>query len=332
MGHNMVEQNIFLIIAGSAVTMFVLGGLFITLTILSRPKAMLRKRMSQIGVIGEAGGEGDKSEGRRAKRIQQKIKQLEQKGKKRSQLENIRAGILQAGMDVSLSVYFIFSAVLAISAALVYLVLHYPPMGAIPVALIAGILIPKMLLGRMAKKRQKKFTANFANAVDLIVRGIRSGLPVNECFNVIAREFDAPLGEEFRLLVEGQNLGMTMDTLLAQGIERIPTSEYKFFAIVIQIQKQTGGNLADTLAGLSSVLRDRKKMRDKARAMASEAMSSAGIIASLPFAVATLLSVVNPAYLMVLFTETTGQYMVGGGLIWMTIGMMVMKKMINFKM
>lgn len=328
----MIEQNIILIIAGSAITMFVLGGLFITFTILARPKVILRKRINQIGGIGEAGGDADKSEGRRAKRIQQKIKQLEQKNKKRSQLENIRAGILQAGMDISLSVYFIFSAVLAVVSALVYLVLGYPPMGAIAVAIIAGILLPKMVLGSMARKRQKKFTANFANAVDLIVRGIRSGLPVNECFNVIAREFDAPLGEEFRLLVEGQNLGMTIDNLLAQGIERIPTSEYKFFAIVVQIQKQTGGNLADTLAGLATVLRERKKMRDKARAMASEAMSSAGIIASLPFAVAALLSVVNPEYLMVLFTEKTGQYLVAGGLFWMTMGVLVMKKMINFKM
>ena len=133
-------------------------------------------------------------------------------------------------------------------------------------------------------------------------------------------------------MVEGQNLGMNMDDLLAKGIERIPTSEYKFFAIVLEIQRQTGGNLAETLAGLSSVLRERKKMRDKAQAMASEATASAAIIGSLPFAVGTLLSVVNPDYLMVLFTEKTGKMLVAFGLFWMFLGSMVMKKMINFKM
>jgi len=327
----MIKQQIIMIIIASAGVMFVLGASFIAYTVLSRPKVLLRQRVKELGVIGEAVS-SDKSENRRAKRIQEKIKQLEQKNKKQSNLEAIRASILQAGLDISVGTYFVFSAVLALVSALVYLVAGYPPMGAVPVALICGLLVPKLVLMKMASTRQAKFTANFANAVDLVVRGIRSGLPVNECFNVVAREFEAPLGEEFRLLVEGQNLGLTIEHLLESGIERIPTSEYKFFAIVIQIQRQTGGNLADTLAGLSSVLRDRKKMRDKAKAMAGEAIASAGIIGSLPFAVGGLLSIVNPAYLMVLFTEPTGQKLIMFGLFWMFLGSMVMKKMINFKM
>jgi len=327
----MIEQQIFTIIAASAGIMFVLGATFIAFTVLNRPKVLLRQRVKDIGAIGEA-ITSDKSENRRAKRIQEKIKQLEQKNKKRSNLEALRASILQAGLDITAGTYFVFSAVLALVAALVYLVAGYPPLGAVPVALICGLLVPKLVLMKMASTRQRKFTENFANAVDLVVRGIRSGLPVNECFNVVAREFEAPLGEEFRLLVEGQNLGLTIEHLLESGIERIPTSEYKFFAIVIQIQRQTGGNLADTLAGLSSVLRDRKKMRDKAKAMAGEAIASAGIIGSLPFAVGGLLSIVNPKYLMVLFIEPTGQKLIMFGLFWMFLGSMVMKKMINFKM
>ena len=145
-------------------------------------------------------------------------------------------------------------------------------------------------------------------------------------------EFEAPLGEEFRLLVEGQNLGMTIDDLMAKGIERLPTAEYKFFAIVTQIQRQTGGNLADTLAGLSTVLRERKKMRDKAQAMAAEAKASSMIIGSLPFAVAALLSVVNSDYLMLLFITDKGNYMLAGGAFWMSLGTLVMSKMINFEM
>ncbi len=327
----MIKETVILIIIASAVAMFVLGSVFIIVTVMSRPKILLRKRISEIGSLGEVSST-EKTESRRAKRIQEKIKQLEQKTKKRSFMEAIRASILQAGLDISPGTYFVISAVLAAVSSLIYLVLKLPPIGAVAVAVVMGALIPKFVLMYMARKRQALFTQHFANAADLIVRGIRSGLPVNECFNVIAREFEAPLGEEFRLLVEGQNLGMTIDSLLEKGIERIPTSEYKFFAIVLQIQRQTGGNLADTLDGLSKVLRDRKKMRDKAKAMASEAMASAGIIGSMPFAVAGLLSVVNPEYLMVLYYEKTGNYLVGFGLFWMFLGSMVMKKMINFKM
>jgi len=327
----MIKDQVIMIIIASAAAMFLLGAMFIIFTVINRPKVLKRQRIRELGAIGEAVS-GDKADSRRAKRIQDKIKQLEQKNKKRGHMEALRAKILQAGLDITIGTYFILSTVLALVSALIYLVLGYPLIGAIPVAIIAGLLIPKIVLGSMASKRQKKFTAGFADATDLVVRGIRSGLPVNECFNVVAREFEAPLGEEFRLLVEGQNLGMTIDDLLAKGIERIPTSEYKFFAIVIQIQRQTGGNLADTLSNLSGVLRDRKKMRDKARAMASEATASAAIIGSLPFAVGTLLSVVNPEYLMVLFTETTGQYLIAFGLFWMFLGTMVMRKMINFKM
>jgi len=320
-----------MIIVASGVFMFVVGSVLIVFAILQRPKTILKKRVSQIGTLGES-NTADKAESRRAKRIQDKIKQLESRSQKKSFMEGVHTSILQAGIDMSPAAYFLMSAVLAVVSALVYLVLKFPPIGAIAVALIFGLLVPKLFLKMKANKRQKLFTASFADATDLVVRGIRSGLPVNECFNVIAREFEAPLGEEFRLLVEGQNLGMTIESLMEKGIERIPTSEYKFFAIVLQIQRATGGNLADTLANLSLVLRDRKKMRDKARAMASEAMASAGIIASLPFAVATLLSVVNPSYLMVLYYEQTGNYMVMGGLFWMFLGTMVMKKMINFKM
>ncbi|NQW02283.1 MAG: type II secretion system F family protein [Rhodospirillales bacterium] len=327
----MVEQAIILNIIGSVVGMIVLGGIFVAVMYVSRRRFLLRKRLNQIGVINDMAAP-EKGDDRRAKRIQDKIKKLEQSSSKQRGLDALRANILQAGVSLTVSTYFVFSAILGLGSALGYLVLGYPPMGAIAVALIMGLAVPKLVIMRMASKRQAKFTKHFAEAIEIVVRGIRSGLPVNECFNVVAREFEAPLGEEFRLLVEGQNLGMSLDDLMAKGIARIPTSEYKFFAIVIQIQRQTGGNLADTLSNLSGVLRDRKKMRDKARAMAGEAIASAGIIGSLPFAVAILLSLVNPKYLMVLFTEETGQYLVAFGLFWMFLGSMVMKKMINFKM
>jgi tight adherence protein B len=325
------QETIIFIVIGAVAAMLVLGGVIIGAVYIIRPKVLLRKRMNQIGIIGD-GGASDKAENRRQKRIQEKIKQLEQRSRKQSRLEALRSQIMQAGLDINIATYFVFSAIIGLVAAFGYLMSGLPPLGAIPVLLIGAFLVPKLLLSSMADRRQQKFTSNFADAVDLIVRGIRSGLPINECFRVVAREFEPPLGEEFRLLVEGQNLGWTIDDLMAKGIQRLPTAEYKFFAIVTQIQRQTGGNLADTLSNLSTVLRERKKMRDKAQAMASEAKASASIIGSLPFAVAGILSVVNPDYLMLLFTEKTGNYLLGFGAFWMTCGSLVMRKMINFKM
>ncbi len=325
------QQTIIFVIIGAVFAMLLLGGGIIGAVYIIRPKVLLRKRMNQIGMIGD-GGASDKAESRRQKRIQEKVKQLEQKTRKQSRLEVLRAKIMQAGLEISVTTYFVFSAIVGVVAAGGYVASGLPILGAIPVALIGMFLVPRLLLGSMADRRQKKFTQNFADAIDLVVRGIRSGLPINECFRVVAREFEPPLGEEFRLLVEGQNLGWTIDDLMARGIQRLPTAEYKFFAIVIQIQRQTGGNLAETLSGLSTVLRERKQMRDKAQAMASEAKASAMIIGSLPFAVAGILSVVNPDYLMLLFTQKTGNYLLAFGAFWMTCGSLVMRKMINFKM
>ena len=327
------QQTIIFIVIGAVAAMLMLGGGIIGATFIIRPKVLLRKRMNQIGVIGDGGSANEqRSESRRQKRIQEKVKQLKQKNAKKGRLEIINGQILQAGLNMNLSTYFVISTGLGVFAVFGYLLSGLQPLGAIAVFPVGAILVPKLILGSMAKGRQKKFSTHFADAMDLIIRGIRSGLPINECFNVVAREFEAPLGEEFRLLVEGQNLGMTIDDLMAKGIERLPTAEYKFFAIVTQIQRQTGGNLADTLAGLSTVLRERKKMRDKAQAMAAEAKASAMIIGSLPFAVAGLLSVVNPDYLMLLFITDKGNYMLAGGAFWMTCGSLVMRHMINFEM
>jgi len=327
----MSEQDIILIIIGAVVSMIAIGGGIVGAVYVLRPRWLLRQRMNQIGVIGE-GAPSEKLESRRQRRIQQKIKQLEQKGEKKTLRETVDLAILQAGLHLSIPAFAVICVATGTVLTFVYLVAKMPPIGAVPVFLFGVVALPMLVLKLMASKRQAKFTEDFANAIDLVVRGVRSGLPVNECFKVCAREFPAPLGEEFRMLVEGQNLGISIDDLMEKGIERIPTAEYKFFAIVIQIQRQTGGNLADTLSGLSNVLRERKKMRDKARAMASEATASAAIIGSLPFAVATLLSIVNPDYLLVLYYEKTGNYLVGFGLFWMFLGSMVMRKMINFKM
>ncbi len=326
-----IETLVIVITVGSVVAMLVLGGAGIGVTYVLRPKILLRRRMAQIGVIDGPKAADGRSDGRRQRRIQDQIRQLERRKKKKGFIDSLRADLLQAGLDLSPNTFIVISLGVGVFGALIYLLTGANPLGAVAAFIVGMLLVPRFIIKSMAKRRQKQFTANFADAIDLIVRGIKSGLPVNECFNVVAREFNPPLGEEFRLMVEGQNLGMTLDDLMDKGIERLPTAEYKFFAIVLQIQRQTGGNLADTLGNLSSVLRQRKQLRDKVQAMASEAKASAMIIGSLPWFVTGVLSVVNPEYLLLLWTEPAGNVMLGVGACWLTLGITVMRKMINFK-
>jgi tight adherence protein B len=199
------------------------------------------------------------------------------------------------------------------------------------VPVVMGIGLPRKYLASAAASRQKKFTQHFADSIDIIVRGIRSGLPVGECLNIIAREAPEPVCSEFRLLIEGQKLGMTLKQALERATRHMPTADMKFFAIVLNLQQQTGGNLAETLAGLSDVLRQRKKMADKVRAMSSEARMTATIIGSMPFLISGMIYLINPDYISLLWTDTTGQKIFYGGLAWMSIGVFLMKQMISFE-
>ena len=188
-----IEQLIIFITIGSVVAMILLGGVGIGVTMVVRPKILLRRRMQQIGMIGGGGSQpSERMESRRQRRIQEQVKQLGNK-KKRGYMDNLRDEIIQAGLDISANVYFVISFGVGVMVAFLYLIIGLPPIGAIFAALIGIFGLPKFYLKRMAKRRQKKFTENFADAIDLIVRGVKSGLPVNECFNVIAREFDPPM-------------------------------------------------------------------------------------------------------------------------------------------
>jgi len=182
----------------------------------------------------------------------------------------------------------------------------------------------------LVSRRQKAFLEEFANAIDVIVRGVKSGLPVNDCLRIIANEAAEPVRTEFRDLVEGQKVGISLDQGLAKIYERMPLAEVNFFQIVLNIQQKSGGNLAEALGNLSKVLRERKKMRAKIQSVSQEAKSSAAIIGALPPGVAGVLYLAAPEYLMPLFVTTTGHMIIVGGLMWMMIGVLVMRKMINF--
>lgn len=332
---NLDEQTI-LLLGGGVGAVFIMLLLGLVTVAITRPRARLRSRMVGLGLSPRGQGQSARGSGSgsgsRQRRVQERLKEIEAKGgKKRSRGHELRIQIMQAGLDVAPRTFLLISVAVGLVSAVVYLLAGYPELGAIPVAIFGGIMLPRKFLRFKANRRQKLFIKHFANAIDVLVRGIRSGLPVGECLSIIGRESPEPIGEEFRLMVEGQKLGMTLEELFRRGLERVPVSEYKFFAIVLQIQQQTGGNLAETLANLSRVLRERKKLRDKVKAMSAEAKASAMIIGALPIFVMIAVSVMTPGYLAPLFETDQGNNMLMGAAFWMLMGVGLMAKMINFE-
>jgi tight adherence protein B len=243
----------------------------------------------------------------------------------------LRLLIERAGLAISVRTFYIGSAGSGVVATALFLLMGYSWYWSPGVLIVMGLGFPRKVLKSMAARRQKHFTQHFADAIDVIVRGIKSGLPVGECLNIIAREAPEPVCSEFKLLVEGQKLGMTLKQALERSCRHMPTADMKFFAIVLNLQQQTGGNLAETLAGLSDVLRQRKKMADKVKAMSSEARMTATIIGSMPFLISGMIYLINPEYISLLWTDHTGKKIFYGGLTWMGIGVFLMKQMIAFE-
>lgn len=243
----------------------------------------------------------------------------------------LKARIRHAGLGMTVRTFWLLSGGLGLTALLLGLLFGLNILLGAGLAMIFGLGLPRWVLSFLAKRRMKKFSSLFADAVDVIVRGIKSGLPVHDCFKIIARESPAPLGPEFQRLVEGLGVGLTLSEALNKMYERMPTPELKFFAIVMAIQQKTGGNLAEALSNLSAVLRARRMMGEKIKALSSEATASAGIIGSLPPAVMILVTLTTPAYMMLLFTDPRGQFMLLIAVAMMSMGIFVMKKMISFK-
>ena len=195
----------------------------------------------------------------------------------------------------------------------------------------AGLGLPRWTLGFLKNRREKKFTREFANAIDVIVRSVKTGLPVIEAMKVVSTEIPEPVASEFKQLIEGLKVGVTMEQGLKRMFERMPTAEVNFFGIVITVQQKSGGNLSEALSNLALVLRDRKRLHGKIRAMSSEAKASAMIIGSLPPAVMALVYFTTPQYIDLLFQVKLGNLMLLGCVVWMGLGILVMKKMISFK-
>lgn len=273
----------------------------------------------------------DQSQARR-KQVQETLKDLEDKQKKQKKRSlSIKNRLRQAGLGISPLAFWMISFGFG---AIVFLftwlkIQNLPIAAAIGFAMALGV--PRWVIAFLSKRRKKKFSKEFVGAIDIIVRGVKTGLPLNECLKIIAREVPDPVGEEFRRLVENNAVGVALDEGLARMHERMPLPELNFFTIVLMIQQKTGGNLAETLNNLASVLRARKMMREKISAMSSEAKASAMIIGSLPPLVMLIVNFTSPDYMRLMFTENLGRVMLAGGVLWMCIGIFMMRKMINFK-
>jgi tight adherence protein B len=294
-----------------------------------------QKRVARVTRVGKARltpteNETDNSEKRR-KQVQDTLKDLEAKQREQKKRVPIRTRIERAGLDIEPRVFYIASGVAGLVVMMILLVAGMSFLVALMGGFVAAFGLPRWFLSYLLKRRQKAFAEEFANAIDVIVRGVKSGLPVNDCLRLIAEESPEPVRSEFQGLVEGQRVGVTLEQGLDKIYERMPLPEVNFFQIVLTIQQKTGGNLSEALSNLSRVLRERKKMRAKIQAMSQEAKASAGIIGSLPPAVMLMIYFTSPDYMSALFTTFAGNMIIVCSLLWMGIGILIMKKMIDFK-
>jgi tight adherence protein B len=270
---------------------------------------------------------------KRRKSIQTSLKEIDEKEKHRSKHTmnpSLKRRIEQAGLNIS-GPQFVFGSIgLGTFAFLGALISGQGLLLSLGIAILGALMLPRVVVNFLRKKRQKKFIDELPNAVDLIVRGIRSGLPLNDTLRMIASEAGEPVRSEFRKVVEAQQVGLSISESVERLYQDVPLAEVNFFAIVISIQAQAGGNLSEALGNLSRVLRERKKMKAKIQAMSMEAKASGGIIGSLPVIVGGLVYLTTPDYIGLLFVTASGNILLAACAIWMGIGIFVMRQMINF--
>ncbi len=270
---------------------------------------------------------------RRKRNIQDQLKDFEERQKAKHQKQqniSLKTRMEQAGLTWEIKHFVFFSIVSCIIFTVIGFVAssNFLVIGGFTFAGALGF--PRWYVNFKRKRRFEAFLNELPNGVDIIVRGVKAGLPLADCIKVVARESREPVATEFRKITETQVMGIGLADAVAKLPERIPVAEANFFAIVVAIQQKAGGGLAEALANLSRVLRGRKAMKGKIKALSAEAKSSAGIIGCLPFAVGGIMYFIAPDYVGMLFTTTSGNIIIGGSLMWMFCGIMVMRAMINF--
>ena len=239
--------------------------------------------------------------------------------------------IMQAGLKISKSRFWVLSALSCVGSIVGSYILGMSPLVMILLAVTFLLGVPRLVLNMMAKSRQKKFLVDFADALDAMTRLLRAGMPVSESIKMISREYNGPIGEEMGRVFDEQKIGIPLHEAILSSARRIPIAEMQMFATAISIQSQTGSSLSEVLENLASLIRARFRLRRKVQALSSEAKASAMIIGALPNLVATGMYFMNPDYILILFTDPTGKMLLGGAVFWMFVGVMVMRQMINFR-
>ena len=265
----------------------------------------------------------------RRQHIEESLKKLEERQRSRKH-PPLSVRLQQSGLSWSKRQFIIGSVAFGFLVAVIAKFLNVDLIPLIVLALTAGAAAPRWLLSYLKKKREARFITELPNAIDVIVRGVKAGLPLGDCIRIIASETQDPVKSEFRMIAEATAVGMPLPEACAKLYDRMPLAEANFFAIVITIQQKAGGSLSEALANLSRVLRDRKKMKAKIHAMSMEAKASAVIIAALPVVVMLLVYLTSPAYIELLWTTPLGRTMLVSCAGWMMCGVLVMRRMINF--
>jgi tight adherence protein B len=265
----------------------------------------------------------------RRQQVEDSLKQLEERDR-RSKRPPLSVRLQQAGLDWSKQQYWLTCAAGGLFTLVVAWVLGAGVWIALGLAFSAGLGLPLWALRYLKKRRETRFLEEFPNGIDVIVRGVKAGLPVGDCIRIVANESREPVKSEFRQIAEEQTIGVPLGDAATRLFERVPVPEANFFGIVIAIQQKSGGSLSEALSNLSKVLRDRRRMQAKIKAMSMEAKASAAIIAALPVAVMILVYLTSPNYIQLLWTEPVGRLMLFCCVVWMSMGVFVMRRMINF--
>jgi tight adherence protein B len=298
----------------------------------------VERRLGQIqgrGTTGvpATGGRVIVDAAKRRKSVQETLKELDEKQRaraKRSSSPPMTLRLEQAGLNWSRRTFLLFSLLCGLIDFAMAWFVHAPIYACLAFGFAGSIGLPRWIVNFLRKRRMKKFLEEFANAMDVIVRGVKAGLPLNDCIRIIANEAAEPVRTEFRIIAETQGLGVPLGEAVNKLPERVPVPEASFFSIVVGIQQKAGGNLSETLGNLSRVLRERRKMFGKIKAMSMEAKASAAIIGALPIIVMGLVYLTSPRYISLLFTDPMGNLILGASGIWMMTGIFVMRRMINF--
>ncbi|BCB21775.1 type II secretion system F family protein [Bosea sp. ANAM02] len=318
-------------LAVALLAMFAVGGVVYALLYptLSGEKRAEKRRKEFAGPSTARGIDREAQARHKRGQIAQSLKEIENRENERNKV-SLETRIAQAGLSWTPKKYYGISAGLAVALGFALWLGSGSWIIGLAGLFIGGFGMPAWFLKRCKAKRLKKFGVEFPNALDVIVRGIKAGLPVNDCLRIIANEAVEPVKGEFRTIIEAQALGLPLAEATSKLFERMPCAEANFFGIVIAIQQKTGGNLSETLGNLSRVLRERRKMRDKIQAVSMEAKASAAIIGSLPPVVALLVWLTTPKYIEILWISQTGKVALVASGLWMLIGVLIMRKMINF--